>query len=158
MLTGWRIAKARYAGSAFDGEGARLHGGRWNTAGVRVAYASGSVSLAALEVLAGLQRTSVLPSYSLLSVQFDESQVEVLPTASLPPNWRTFPAPPELQGIGNKWISEKRSLVLQVPSAIIDSEVNYLLNPAHGSFESLMISEPSTFELDRRIAAAVRGA
>ena len=53
---------------AFDGEGARLHGGRWNSPGTRVAYASDSIALAALEVLAHLQSTSVLQSYSLATI------------------------------------------------------------------------------------------
>lgn len=153
MLTGWRIAKTRYAASAFDGEGARMNGGRWNTVGVRVAYAAESVALAALEVLAGLQKTSVLPSYSLVSIQFDESEVEVLPRALLPANWRTFPAPPALQEIGDRWVSENRSMVLQVPSAIIENEANYLLNPAHASFASITISTPSPFDVDARIVA-----
>ena len=148
MLTAWRIAKTRYARSAFDGEGARINGGRWNTAGIRVAYAAQSVALATLEVLAGLQKTSLLPSYSLVSIQFDQSEVEVLPRVLLPANWRTFPAPPELQELGDSWVSENRSMVLQVPSAIIDTEVNYLLNPVHASFPSVTISTPSPFEID----------
>jgi RES domain-containing protein len=156
MLTAWRIAKTRYASAAFDGEGARLYGGRWSSAGIRVAYASQSVALATLEVLAGLGRMSLLSSYSLVSARFDESELEVLPVASLPSNWRTYPAPPELQAIGDKWVAEKRSLVLQVPSAIIETEANYLLNPLHASFASITISKPVPFELDPRLVTAVR--
>lgn len=156
MLTAWRIAKTRYASAAFDGEGARLYGGRWSSAGIRVAYASQSVALATLEVLAGLGRMSLLASYSLVSVQFEKSDLEILPAASLPANWRTYPAPPELQAFGDKWIAENRSLVLQVPSAIIETETNYLLNPMHASFASLTISAPVPFELDARLVAAIR--
>lgn len=156
MLTAWRIAKTRYASAAFDGEGARLFGGRWNSAGIRVAYASESVALATLELLAGIGKMSVLSSYSLVSVQFDESEVEVLTLPSLPANWRTYPAPPELQALGDRWIADNRSLVLQVPSAIIETEANYLLNPMHASFESVTISAALPFEIDARLAAAIR--
>lgn len=156
MLTAWRIAKTRYASAAFDGEGARLYGGRWSSVGIRVAYASQSVALATLEVLAGLGRMALLPSYSLVSVRFDESALEVLPVKSLPANWRAYPAPPELQAFGDRWIAENRSLVLQVPSAIIETEANYLLNPLHPSFASVKISGPAPFELDARVVAAVR--
>lgn len=155
MLTAWRIAKTRYASAAFDGEGARLYGGRWSSAGSRVAYASQSVALATLEVLAGLGRISLLPSYSLASAQFGESEVEVLPVAYLPPNWRTYPAPPELQAFGDRWIAENRSLVLQVPSAIIETEANYLLNPMHALFASVTISAAVPFELAARLVAAI---
>lgn len=156
MLTAWRIVKTRHASAAFDGEGARLYGGRWSSAGVRVAYASQSVALAALEVLAGLGKLTLLPSYSLISAQFDESELEILPVSSLPADWRAYPAPPELQRIGDKWIAEDRSLALQVPSAIIETEANYLLNPAHASFESVKISAPAPFALDTRLVAALR--
>jgi RES domain-containing protein len=156
MLTAWRIAKRRYASAAFDGEGARLYGGRWSSAGTRVAYAAQSVALATVEVLAGLGKMSLLPSYSLVSVRFDESEMEVLPLSSLPANWRTYPAPPELQAIGDTWIAENRSLVLQVPSAIIETEANYLLNPMHASFASVTISAALPFEIDARLVATIR--
>ena len=156
MLTAWRIVKTRHAGAAFDGEGARLYGGRWSSAGVRVAYASESVALAALEVLAGIGKVSLLPSYSLISAQFDESELEILPLSSLPAGWRAYPAPPELQRIGDKWIAENRSLALQVPSAIIETEANYLLNPAHASFASVKVSAAAPFELDARLIAALK--
>lgn len=156
MLTAWRIAKTRHASAAFDGEGARLYGGRWSSAGIRVAYASQSVALATLEVLAGLGKMSLLQSYSLISAQYDESELEVLPVASLRANWRTYPAPPELQALGDRWIAENRSLVLQVPSAIIETEANYLLNPMHASFASVTISAVLPFEIDARLVAAIR--
>jgi len=50
----WRIVKARHATTAFNGEGARLNGGRWNSPGERVVYASATKSLAALETLVHL--------------------------------------------------------------------------------------------------------
>jgi|SRR5687767_9454026 len=156
MLTAWRIVKTRHAGAAFDGEGARLYGGRWSSAGVRVAYASQSVALATLEVLAGLVRVSLLPSYSLISAEFNESELEILPVSSLPAGWRAYPAPSELQRLGDKWIAENRSLALQVPSAIIETEANYLLNPAHASFASVRISIPAPFSLDARLVSAPR--
>src|SRR2546428_5261958 len=83
MVTVWRIAKTRYAATAFDGEGARLNGGRWNSVGLRVGYASETVALATLEVLVGLQKSSVLGSYSTVSAQIDEARIETLPRSVL---------------------------------------------------------------------------
>lgn len=156
MLTLWRIAKSRYARDAFDGEGARLNGGRWNSVGVRVAYASESIALASLEVMVGLQKTRLLPSYSLVSVQVGEASIEELSSAALPTNWRSHPPAAECQAIGDRWIAEQRSLVLKVPSVIIEAESNYLLNPAHPNFGSVAISAPMTFAFDERLLAALR--
>ena len=77
--------------------------------------------------------------------------MEIWPVAALPADWRKYPAPPKLQAIGDKWISQNRSLALQVPSVIIENEFNYLLNPAHPSFKSVTISAPMSFEFDPRI-------
>ena len=151
MLTAWRLVKSRYAGTAFDGEGARLFGGRWNSPGTRVAYASDSIALAALEVLTHLQSTSVLQHYSLASIHFPERLVEALEAAMLPERWRSFPSPSENHAIGDRWVAEGRSLVLRVPSAIIPSAGNYLINPEHPQFKSAVIDRPEPFAFDARL-------
>ena len=62
MRTGWRIVKTKYAAQAFDGEGARLYGGRWNSPGLRMVYNSENVALAALEILRHLVKSSLFAS------------------------------------------------------------------------------------------------
>ena len=156
MITAWRLVKSRHASAAFDGEGARLHGGRWNSRGTRVAYASDSVALAALEVLAHLQSTAVLQAYSLAAIRFPEAQVETLGPASLPSEWRRFPAPPETQAVGDRWVVEGRSLVLRVPSVIVPSASNYLINPAHPKFAATVIERPEPFVFDPRLLKQLR--
>lgn len=156
MPTAWRLAKTRHIRRPFDGEGARHYGGRWNSPGVAVAYASQSISLAVLEVLAGVQRTSVLDSYSLVSADFDDSAVETIAAAELPARWRRYPAPQELQEIGDRWVAEGRSLVLRVPSALIEAESNFMVNPAHPAFASMRVSSPILFEFDLRLTRAPR--
>jgi RES domain-containing protein len=156
LITAWRLVKSRRARAAFDGEGARLYGGRWNSLGTRVAYASDSVALAALEVLAHLQSTAVLQAYSLATIRFPESLVETLDPASLPPEWRRFPSPPENQMIGDKWVAESRSLVLRVPSAIVPSASNYLINPAHSRFDAAVVLTAERFAFDPRLLKQLR--
>jgi RES domain-containing protein len=151
VITAWRLAKPRHVAAAFDGEGARLHGGRWNSPGSRVAYASDSIALAALEVLAHLQSTPVLQAYSLVSIRFPEESVEVLDPAALPTRWRRFPSPPENQAIGDRWVAEGRSLILRVPSAIIPAAANFLINPAHPEFGKVVIGRPERFGFDARL-------
>ena len=76
----WRIVKAKHAATAFDGEGARLFGGRWNSPGTRMIYTSATLSLAALESLVHLS-PPVLFKYVAIPVEFDESLIETLPAS-----------------------------------------------------------------------------
>lgn len=77
-LRAWRILKAKHADQAFTGEGARLHGGRWNTEGAAVIYTSATISLAVLEILVHLESAALLSKYQLTSVEFEEKPVTVL--------------------------------------------------------------------------------
>jgi RES domain-containing protein len=151
MRTGWRIMKSRHAGAAFDGEGARLYGGRWNSPGTRLVYTAQSQALAILEVLVHLDKVGVLPSYSLCAAHFEEDLVEALDPEALPDTWRSYPAPSGLRAIGDAWVAEQTSAVLQVPSVIVDDESNYLINPAHPDFPSITIGEPRPFDFDVRL-------
>lgn len=151
MLTAWRIVKARHAANAFDGEGARLEGGRWNAPGSPMVYTAGSAALAALEMLVHLGRGATLPAYVLIACSFDESLVSRLDRSRLPAHWRSYPAPPELQRLGDEWLKSGASPVLEVPSAVIPTEHNYLLNPRHQSFDSVVLAAPESFEFDLRL-------
>jgi RES domain-containing protein len=151
MPTGWRIVKTRLAARAFDGEGARRYGGRWNSPGTRVVYTSQSASLAVLELLVHLQASAPLGSYALRSARFDDRLVSAVDRSSLPSHWRTFPASPALQRIGDAWIAAGTSLVLEVPSAIVEGESNYLINPTHPDLRRLRIGPPVRFRLDPRL-------
>jgi RES domain-containing protein len=77
--------------------------------------------------------------------------IESLDPATLHSDWRESPAPSSLQLIGDDWISRGSSVVLSVPSAIIDTENNYLINPAHKNFKKLMIGKMEMFKIDHRL-------
>ena len=151
MVNAWRISKTRYATSTLDGEGARHNGGRWNSVGTRVAYASESVALATLEVLVGLQDTAILSSYSLTRAEFPEDLVEMLDRRTLPVTWNRYPPSPETQRVGDLWVAQARSAVLKVPSAVVEAEHNYLLNPRHPQFGRVLVHAPEPFQLDPRL-------
>ena len=154
MPRAWRICKARHAAQVSSGEGARLHGGRWTSVGVRAVYASESLSLAVLEVLAYVS-ADALANDSVFEIEIPEDVVTSLDPGSLPANWRDYPAPQELQAIGDEWIRRGPSVVLRVPSAIIVHEFNYLINPVHEAFERLAFGEQQPLEIDPRL---IRGA
>lgn len=151
MLSVWRIIKQKHAGSAFTGEGARLYGGRWNTAGTAIIYTAQSQALAALEMLVHLDSPAMLQKYLLIEASFDDSFVADLDRASLPKNWRADPPPIEVQVLGDDWAAGKASAVLRVPSVIVPGESNFLLNPGHPDFRKVRIGKPVVFEFDRRL-------
>jgi RES domain-containing protein len=150
MAGAWRIVKARRAGTAFSGEGAAMSGGRWNSRGVKVIYASETRSLAVLENLVHIN-PAVQFEYSCFHLEFDDSLVEKILPSGLPKNWNSYPPGPSTQKIGDGWVHAGRSAVLAVPSAIVDGEFNYLLNPAHPDFKKIKIGKPEPFTFDPRL-------
>jgi RES domain-containing protein len=150
VITSWRIVRKDHAANAFDGEGARLHGGRWNLRGTPMIYTSQSASLCALEILVHLDRREDLHEFVLFACSFPASIVEVIDRSALHDEWRDSPPLPAVQEIGDRWIREGRSAVLQVPSAVIETESNYLFNPAHAAFTKVAVADPVPFSLDLR--------
>lgn len=147
----WRIVKARHAASAFAGEGARQAGGRWTRPGIAVVYVAESVSLAMLEMLVHLQAREMLRSYRLFEVTFDDAWVTTVDRNALPATWRRSPPPTAVQQIGDTWIAEGKSAILKVPSVIVPTEWNYVLNPAHPRFARIAIGPARKIEFDPRL-------
>jgi len=147
----WRITKAKYANQPFNGEGARLYGGRWSSPGTPVVYVAESLSLGILEVLVHLQQTPILADYVVFSIDFAPELVETVPERDLPANWRGYPTPAENQAIGDRWVQGGSSVILRVPSAIIVHEHNFLVNPTHPDFRRLTIDGPLPLDIDPRV-------
>ncbi len=150
MPEAWRIVKARHAATAFSGEGAAKNGGRWNSRGVPVVYASGTKSLAALESLVHLN-PPVRFKYVAILIKFHDALVQTVPPKSLPADWRAEPPSPASQRLGDAWVLAARSAVLAVPSVIVSGEPNFLLNPAHPDFKKISIAKPEKFSFDPRL-------
>lgn len=150
MGQAWRIVKARHAAVAFDGEGARLFGGRWNSPGTRLVYSSGTQALAALESLVHLNPPVAFP-FVIIPIGFDPALVETVALSGLPAGWNREPPPAFTQHLGDRWVEEARSAILEVPSALIPSEANYLLNPAHPNFKRVRVGKPIPFSFDPRL-------
>ena len=148
-MRAFRLCRANFP--AYDGEGARCVGGRWNSKGTRVLYMSENRSLAVLEILVHL--SAVLPDrYVLGTADIFDTFVEIVDDARLPANWATFdPREQQLtRQIGDAWVAQQRSAALSVPSVIL-GERNYVLNPAHPDFLQVAFAEPVPFRFDRRL-------
>ena len=150
MTTSWRVVREDYATRAFDGEGARVWGGRWHSAGHAVVYTAASTSLGLLEKLVHTEE-GLLPFYVTIPATFDADLVETVEPQELPSNWRSLPAPHELQQIGDAWVDSIRSCILEVPSVIVPHESNFILNPKHPDYPSLEIGKPISLEIDSRL-------
>jgi RES domain-containing protein len=151
MITAWRLVHRNYLASAFNGEGARLAGGRWNSEGFPVVYTAGSLSLAILEIIVHLEFKETLKLYQAIPISIPKSILEAIDPATLPTDWnKSIPHASTLL-TGNHWIRSQSSIALQVPSAIVPIESNILLNPAHPKFQTLEIGEPIDLPLDPRV-------
>ena len=150
MIEAWRVIKRKYLESAFDGQGARRHGGRWNSPGRSVIYTAESSALAILEMLVHVE-LDLLPHYVVIPVFFSEKVTTTVGLADLPPNWRSHPGPPGLKKIGDDWLKRGSALALKVPTAVAPTGWNYLLNPTHPDFAGLEIGDPLDFEMDARL-------
>lgn len=150
MRTVWRLVTSRFALDAFTGEGARLYGGRWNPKGVPMVYTAGSQSLAMLEML--VQDEPLRARYVMIpAVLPPHLRIERVTPEQLPDNWRDTAARQDLQVLGGVWTRRQSSAVLAVPSAVIPSETNYLLNPLHPAFSRIEFGEPQDFVTDLRL-------
>lgn len=114
-------------------------------------YTARSPSLAVLEMLVNLDHHQLQHSYRICQVSFDESLVERLDLENLPKDWRQSPPPAQLQEMGDQWVREARSAVWRVPSAVLDLEHNYILNPQHPDFMKIEIGEMVAFQFDSRL-------
>jgi len=149
-ITAWRVVKHEFVATAFDGEGARLFGGRWHSSGRAVVYTSASASLGLLEQLVHAEK-GLLPFYLTIPVTFDADLVEMIDPVRIPTRWQSSPPPYELQQIGDEWVDSMRSCVLEVPSVIVPHESNFILNPKHPDFASIEIGDPIALEIDTRL-------
>lgn len=147
-IISYRIVKEKHAHRAFDGEGARLYGGRWNSQGAAVVYTSDSLALCCLEVFVNLPSYELLKDFVYFKLSFDEKFVR---DADLQDGWNDRPISKVSQGIGDNWIRERDSAVLRVPSVIIPEGNNYLINFNYQDSNQIKIGDPISLDFDPRL-------
>jgi RES domain-containing protein len=151
LLPVWRLCAAHYAGTAFDGEGARLFGGRWSPRGVAITYTAESRALAVLEVLANVDEPDRLYQLAWVLIPAGIPQSLIEKPARFPEDWRSFPRTLSTQALGESWSKARSSVALRVPSAVVPGEFNYLINPLHPRFDEVKIGKPEPFTFDPRL-------
>jgi len=147
----YRLAKKKYS---FDlsGKGAELAGGRWNSKGVAMLYTSQSRALCLAEVAVNLPLGIIPVDYFLVEIEIPDSiHFSEIDSEKLQADWNCFPHSKETQKIGDEFISEQKIPVLKVPSAAVQGDSNYLINPAHSDFNSIKIIKSELFSFDERL-------
>jgi len=151
-VTVFRIVKDTWNSSAFDGEGAKLYPGRWNSRGILMVYTASSRALAILETLVHFDAEDLIRErFQVFPVEVPDHCVLEL-GISLPKDWQANPAPLSTKAIGDDWIKSQASVVLAVPSAIVPAEHNYLINPGHRDYSKLVIAPVQAVNFDPRLA------
>ena len=114
-------------------------------------YLADSLALAAMELLVHLGSVDVLRTYRKMPVSIPEDLVMHIDAAALPLGWETGPRT-ETRAIGDQWLSSQLSVALQVPSAVVPTESNFVINPNHPNFDALRVGPISDFRFDPRLA------
>lgn len=144
----FRIALAKYAaGLIASGMAAR-----WNSNDVKVIYTSSSRSLACLENVVHRSQLGLSLNFNVLTIEIPDG-IRILnqDLKELPESWNAFESMHITQRIGDKWIKDSKAPVFRVPSSIIPSEFNYLINPAHLDFSKIRHLKTEPFVFDDRI-------
>ncbi len=125
----YRIVKQAYAN--LEGMGGIYAAGRWHRKGTRVVYAAESISLAAWEKFIHLSSLTNLPTdLQVMKIEVPDSiSVDKIDMGKVKLDWDDFPYSEVTQELGSRFLQDPTQLLLRIPSAVIKSESNYLINP-----------------------------
>ena len=144
----YRLSKGQYAND-LSGKGAELVGGRWNSRGNAMLYTSQSIALCVTEIAVHVPLGILPKDYQLIHIEIPDE--DLLEMKRLPKDWQSFPHSNSTQMIGDKFLKEHKHLVFKVPSAAVQGEFNYLVNPRHKNFNQIKIVKMEDFNFDERL-------
>ncbi len=150
----YRLAREKYANSLFSSGVAN----RWNRNGQHVIYCSENISLCALELLAHTNGIRPAGPFRLMRIEIIEPVMPyIMGLTNLPENWHHLSAYAYTQKTGSDWYDSLEALCMRVPSAIVPSEQNYVINTLHHDFvDKVRLVESENFFWDNRFPS--RGA
>ena len=148
----FRLTKGKYK-NELSGKGAEINGGRWNNKGRQVIYTGESRSLCTTEIAVHTPLGIVPTNYYLQTIEIPNVKFAEISSKSLDKNWRNFPHEISTKQIGDKFVDENQYLVIKVPSAVIQDEFNYLINPLHKQYLKVKLLKIEEFKFDKRLFA-----
>jgi RES domain-containing protein len=145
----YRISNPAFSND-ISGTGAKLNGARWNSKGIAVLYTSQFISLAVLEMLVNTNFKDYAIALDLMYINFPDSHpISSIDLKHLKNNWRDdFEY---TRYMGDEFLKQKESLILKVPSAVIQEEYNFLVNPLHPDFKKIKLVKTKSFWPDERL-------
>lgn len=147
----YRLCKKAYVDD-LSGHGAELNGGRWNNRGLPALYTASSRALAAFEVAVHVPLGIMPVDYYMTAIEVpDNCGITKVVIADLPSNWNSNPMVKATQYLGDDFLLEKTNLLLQVPSASVAGDFNYVINTRHPDFKSLKVVSSEPFVFDSRL-------
>lgn len=148
-MIAYRIADARHP--IFDATGAMLHGGRWNSVGLRAIYAAETYAGALLEVLVHSNLSQPPKNHRVVRITIpDEIRTETVSVDRIM-GWDAEDMQAS-RAFGDRWIQDSRTAILRVPSVITNGrESNIVFNPAHPQFALIRADVPETVHWDARL-------
>ena len=151
MTRVYRLLRKPFSKQPFDGEGSFRFGGRWSSAGTRIAYTSEHLSLAILEYFVHIGADHPPHDLVVATAEIpDGVSTTRVQMEKLPATWRHTPPPAELAAMGDSFAGNKRAAVMIAPSVHAPNEANWLLNPQHPHFVRIKVRPSEPFSYDPR--------
>jgi len=145
----YRLATEKYKND-LSGMGAKIFGGRWNSVGAAVLYTTENISLAVLEILVRTDTHFIPLSYHLIKIEIAESVIpKAITIDKLKKDWKDDIG--YTRFIGDEFIKSNNHLFLKVPSAVVDQENNFIINPEHTDFKKVKVTAVKKFQFDKRL-------
>ncbi len=142
----YRICLAGYADKLM----ASGKAGRWNRDGEQMIYTASSMALACLENLVHRSGAALQADFMVLTVFVPPGTgCATISDKKLPEGWENKAG--ITRNLGSAWLKKNETLLCKVPSAIIQQEFNFLINPVHPSFKDLQIVYRQPFSFDSRL-------
>ena len=146
----YRLTKEQYK-DTLSGRGAEINGGRWNNKGRQVIYTGESRALCTTEIAVHSPLGIVPTNYYLQSIQLPKVKMFKISATQLDKGWRNFPHEISTKTIGDNFIDKNQYLLMKVPSAVIQDEFNYLINPLHKQYSKVELVKVEEFKFDKRL-------
>ncbi len=145
----FRITGKKHAND-ISGSGAAIYGGRWNKKGTPVLYTGENKEIALIETIVHIP-PMLIPDLVILTIEIPDDSIKEIELAHLPKNWVNYPAPTILSEIAENWVQKEETIALKVPSCIIHSSHNFILNCNHPDYKRIKILDHQNFYFDTRL-------